>query len=117
MATAFTRLPKIAPLPRFATRNEMVFPASMTRAGFNERHRYKTQTMDKANLERPVGATLERETERVEISAHDDKVRQTIVERVAIADAHDTTFISREEVLASSRARRLAKLRSQTTAS
>ena len=69
--------------------------------------------MNPVTLELPTGAALEREIERIEAQIHDERIRRTIIERVAIASAPQTTFIPHEDVFAMSRARLMAKLSRQ----
>ena len=72
--------------------------------------------MNSAILDLPTGAALEREIENIEAQAHDEGIRKTIAERIAIARDPQTTFVAHEEVFATSKARLLAKLRGKADA-
>jgi hypothetical protein len=56
---------------------------------------------------------LEREIARIDALAQDERIRQTIIERIAIADDPATVFVPNDEVVAESRARLMAKLTSK----
>jgi hypothetical protein len=72
--------------------------------------------MNSATLELPTGEALEREIENIEARTRDERIRQTIIERVAIANDPKTAFISHEEVFAASSARLMARLTSKGNA-
>lgn len=69
--------------------------------------------MNPATLELPTGAALEQEINAIAVSAHDEQVRQTITQRLAIANSANATFVPHDEVFKASRARLLAKLTQQ----
>ena len=72
--------------------------------------------MSTTTLELPTGEALEREIESIEASAHDERIRRTIADRVAIANDPKTAFVPHDEVFAGSRARLMAKLTSKGNA-
>ncbi len=72
--------------------------------------------MNTATLDLPTGAALEREIENIEAQSHDELIRKTITERMAIARNPHTVFIAHDDVFAASKARLLAKLTGKTNA-
>ena len=72
--------------------------------------------MNTANLDLPTGSALEREIENIEAQSYDERVRNTIAERLAIARNPLTTFVSHDDAFAFSQARLLAKLADKTDA-
>lgn len=72
--------------------------------------------MNPATLELPTGIALEREIENIEACMHDERIRQTIIRRVAIANNPKTTFIPHDEVFSASRERLMARLTSEGNA-
>ena len=66
--------------------------------------------MDTTFPELPSGEALEREIAEIEARTHDEMVRRTLLERVALANDPKTVLIPHEEVFAKSRARLMAKL-------
>jgi hypothetical protein len=61
-------------------------------------------------IELPTGAALERAIEKIESDTHDEQIRQTIIERVKIADDPKATFVPHDKVFSSSRERLMKKL-------
>jgi hypothetical protein len=55
--------------------------------------------MNPAIFELPTGATLEHEIDAIELSIHDEHIRQIIAQRVVNADSGNATFVSHDEVL------------------
>jgi hypothetical protein len=72
--------------------------------------------MNTATLDLPTGAVLEREIEHIEAQSHDEIIRKTIAERMAIARDPQTVFVAHDDVFAASKARLLAKLAGKTNA-
>lgn len=60
-----------------------------------------------------TGEALEREIARIDALAQNERIHQTIVERIAIANDPATVFVPNDEVAAESRARLMAKLTSK----
>ncbi len=73
--------------------------------------------MKTATLDLPSGTALEREIENIEAQSHDERVRKTIAERMAIASDSATVFVPHDEVFSASKARLLAKLTDKANAS
>ena len=69
--------------------------------------------METTLLKLPTGTVLEPEIEEIEAAAHDERIRQIIMERIAAANAPDAVFVVHEDVFTASRARLMAKLRQQ----
>lgn len=69
--------------------------------------------METTLLKLPTGTVLEPEIEEIEAAAHDERIRQIIMERIAAANAPDAVFVAHEDVFTASRARLMAKLRQQ----
>ena len=69
--------------------------------------------MNTPALELPTGEALEREIEDIEARTHDERIRQTILDRVNIANDTKANFIPHDEVFTVSRARLMAKLTSK----
>jgi hypothetical protein len=61
-------------------------------------------------IELPTGAALERAIAEIESDTHDEQIRQTIIERLKIADEPKITFVSHDKVFSSSRERLMKKL-------
>jgi len=72
--------------------------------------------MNTATLDLPTGTALEREIENIEAQSHDEFIRKTIAERMAIARDPRTVFIPHDEVFAASSARLLARLSGKANA-
>ena len=66
--------------------------------------------MDTTFPELPSGEALEREIAEIEARTHDERIRRTLLERVALANDPKTVLIPHEEVFAKSRARLMGKL-------
>jgi hypothetical protein len=66
--------------------------------------------MNTATIELPTGAELQREIEDIEARKDGERIRQTIADRVAIANSSVAAFVRHDEVFATSRARLMAKL-------
>ncbi len=69
--------------------------------------------MKTATIELPSGEALEREiaeVAEVAVGTHDERILQTIAERVAIANAPEAAFGAHDEVFAATRARLTARL-------
>lgn len=73
--------------------------------------------MNTATLNLPTGAALEREIESIEAQSHDEMIRKTITERMAIARDPQTVFVAHDDAFAASKGRLLAKLTGKTDAS
>jgi len=54
--------------------------------------------MNTAALALPTGAALEREIENIEAQTHDQLIRKTITERMAIARDPQTVFVPHDDV-------------------
>lgn len=65
--------------------------------------------MDTLLPDLPSGAALEREIAQIEARTHDDRIRITILDRVAMTNDPASVFISNDDVFAKSRARLMAK--------
>ena len=72
--------------------------------------------MNTARLDLPTGTALTREIENIEAQSHDERIRKTIAERMAIARDPYTTFITHDDAFSISQARLLAKLSGKTDA-
>jgi hypothetical protein len=70
--------------------------------------------MDTTFPELPSGEVLEREIAEIEARTHDEMIRRTLLDRIAIANDPQTVFIPHEEVFAKSRTRLMAKLAAQS---
>eukprot|EP01042_Synura_sphagnicola_P001841 gene1841-2164_t len=66
--------------------------------------------MTTATLDLPTGIALERAIESIEAQTHDEQIRKTITERMAIANDPRTTFVTHKEAFAASKARLFNKL-------
>jgi hypothetical protein len=81
----------------------------------------RCQQMNTATLALPTGAALEREIENIEAQSqsqsHDERIRKTIAERIAIANNPATVFVPHDDVFSASKARLLAKLSGKAIAS
>ncbi|WP_133166894.1 hypothetical protein [Solimicrobium silvestre] len=66
--------------------------------------------MNTATLNIPTGAALEREIDNAEAQLHDELIRKTISERMAIANDQQTVFVTHENAFTASQARLLSKL-------
>jgi hypothetical protein len=71
---------------------------------------HKVPPMNAATLELPTGAALEREIEAIEAGAHDERIRKTIIERIATANDPKTVFVPHNEVFSASKRRLLVRL-------
>ncbi len=67
-------------------------------------------------LDLPTGRTLEREIADIEAHDHDQRIRDVIAQRITLANDPETTFIEHDVVFSASRARLMAKLKSQDDA-
>lgn len=72
--------------------------------------------MNPATLNLPTGAALEREIESIEAQSHDERIRKTIAERMAIARDPQTVFVPHDDVFSASKTRLLAKLTGKANA-
>jgi hypothetical protein len=71
---------------------------------------HKVPNMKRATVELPIGAELQRQIEEIEARTTDERIRQKIAARVALANGHAAVFASHDEVFAESRARLMARL-------
>ncbi len=78
--------------------------------GNNGNHSLQGAFMNTALLNLPTGAALEREINEIEAYTHDERIRQTMTERIAIANDPNTVLIPHTEVFAQSRIRLMAGL-------
>lgn len=65
--------------------------------------------MNPAIFELPTGAALEHEIDAIELSIHDEHIRQIIAQRVVIAEIGNATFVPHDEVFKVSRGRLCAR--------
>lgn len=61
-------------------------------------------------IELSTGAALERAIAEIESDTHGEQIRQTIIERLKIADEPKTTFVPHDKVFSSSREGLMKKL-------